>query len=104
MELADQFRRMGLNKYQSEILAALLEDPELTAEQLSEKSGVPYTKIYQVLCSLEATDFIRSTLERPKKYRATEPESIVRLLAKRYEDCLLEVKNQGDILLAAMHE
>ena len=78
-------RDLGLSEYEASAYRALLETGPATAKELSEASGVPMGRIYDVLGSIEAQHLVRSqAASRPKKYVAVEPETALdRLLEDR---------------------
>lgn len=77
MSISDKTRkaleRIGLTSYEIRTFSALLKSGELTASDLSQKSGVPYSKIYEVLGTLEEKGWIGSDDSRPTKYFAKSP-------------------------------
>jgi len=81
-------RDVGLSKYEARAYRSLLESGPTTAKTLSEASGVPMGRIYDVLNSLEQHRLVRSqAASRPKKYAAVEPETALdRLLDEKRED------------------
>jgi sugar-specific transcriptional regulator TrmB len=81
-------RDVGLSKYEARAYRSLLEVGPTTAKELSEASGVPMGRIYDVLNSLQQHRLARSqTASRPKKYVAVEPETALdRLLEEKRRD------------------
>ena len=79
MNISDKTRRalekIGLTSYEIRTFTSLLKDGELTASDLSQKSGVPYSKIYEVLGTLEEKGWIGSDDSRPTKYFAKSPST-----------------------------
>ena len=55
MNISDKSRKsmetIGLTSYEIKVYLSLLEHGSLTASDISKKSGVPYSKIYEVLNS-----------------------------------------------------
>lgn len=80
-ELAD----LGLSEYESRTYRSLLQTAPATARKLSDASGVPMGRVYDVLESLETLGLVRSQpASRPKRYVAVEPAvGLDRLLAER---------------------
>jgi sugar-specific transcriptional regulator TrmB len=76
---------LGLSEYEASAYRALLETGPATAKELSEASGVPMGRIYDVLGAIESQHLVRSqAASRPKKYVAVEPETALdRLLEDR---------------------
>ncbi|MEM4391510.1 MAG: helix-turn-helix domain-containing protein [Candidatus Nitrosotenuis sp.] len=77
MSISDNTRKslekIGMTSYEIRTYSSLLKAGELTASDLSQKSGVPYSKIYEVLGSLEEKGWIGSDDSRPTKYFAKSP-------------------------------
>ncbi|MFC7167523.1 TrmB family transcriptional regulator [Halospeciosus flavus] len=78
-------RDLGLSEYESQAYESLLGLGSATAKELSDESGVPMGRIYDVLGSLESAGLVRAqSASRPKQYAAVEPETAVdRLLDRR---------------------
>ncbi|WP_423747183.1 helix-turn-helix domain-containing protein (plasmid) [Haladaptatus sp. SPP-AMP-3] len=75
---------LGLSSYEEKAYRTLLVTGAVTATELSEDSGVPRGRIYDVLNGLEARTLVRTRSGEPKRYVAVEPETVVeRLLAER---------------------
>ena len=57
MSISDKVRKslekIGLTSYEIRTYISLIDGGELNASELSNKSGVPYSKIYEVLGTLE---------------------------------------------------
>ncbi|WP_436928328.1 TrmB family transcriptional regulator [Halosimplex halobium] len=75
---------LGLSSYEEKVYRALLSLGSATAGEVSEASGVPMGRIYDVLNGLDARDIVRSQSTEPTRYAAVDPETAVdRLLAER---------------------
>ena len=61
--------RAGFTKYQSVIIDTLLREGEMTAFELSQKTGIPRNKIYQIFKEMKenGADFLVMAQERPKR-------------------------------------
>lgn len=73
-EMLEQLKELGLTEYDAKVYYILVSQGTLTAIDLSRESGVPMSKIYVVLGRLENQGWISVVPERPKKYRAVDPE------------------------------
>ena len=62
MSISDKTKKslekIGLTSYEIKTFSALLKSGEMTASDLSQKSAVPYSKIYEVLGTLEEKGWI----------------------------------------------
>jgi sugar-specific transcriptional regulator TrmB len=66
---------IGLTSYEIRTFSSLLTEGQLNASDLSKKSRVPYSKIYEVLGVLEQKGWIESDDSRPTKYFAKSPST-----------------------------
>jgi len=88
--------KIGLTGYEIKTFSTLLNTGEITASDLSQKCGVPYSKIYEVLGGLEEKGWIGSDNSRPTKYFAKSPNSALQTTKQRREEEF--AKNQKVIL------
>lgn len=96
MDTVLYLQKLGLTGYQSSVLSALLAKQNSTALEITETTGVPYTKIYSVLDSLRYMGFVTADIERPMRFRASNIEDIVDRLVKRHAESLSRVKRVGE--------
>ncbi len=75
-----------LNIYEAKIWAALLSKGVATAGELSEISGVPRSRAYDVLESLEKSGFIIMKIGKPIKYLAVKPEDVFKRVKKQLQE------------------
>lgn len=67
----------GLNIYESKVYVALLSKNVASVSEVAELSGVPRSRVYDVLESLEKKGFAMSKLDKPVKYIAVKPEAVI---------------------------
>ncbi|MBI2575844.1 TrmB family transcriptional regulator [Candidatus Woesearchaeota archaeon] len=75
-----------LNIYEVKIWTVLLEKGIATAGELADLSGVPRSRCYDVLESLEKKGFIIMKIGKPIKYLSVQPEEIISRVKKNIED------------------
>ncbi len=76
-------RELGLSSYESKALAYLaLSRGEVKASDLSKATGIPRTKVYTVLESLEDLGLVRISPTRPLKASSPPPELLPTLLSE----------------------
>jgi len=75
-----------LNIYEAKVWAALLSRGSASAGDLADISGVPRSRSYDVLESLEKKGFVIMKLGKPIKYLAIQPEEIVKRSKRKVED------------------
>ena len=72
----EELQRIGLTEYESKVYLCLLNDHMNGAANLSMKSGVPRTRIYDVLESLAEKGWIKIYSGIPLLFRAVDPNEI----------------------------
>jgi len=108
MSVSDKTKKslenIGLTSYEIRSYTTLLKEREINASEISEKSGVPYSKIYEVLGMLEEKGWIGSDGSRPTKYFAKSPTTALETTKQSAENEFL--KNQSVILteLTSLYE
>lgn len=70
----------GLNVYESKVWLALLSKNGASVGEIAEISGVPRSRVYDVLKSLEKQGFVIAKLGKPIKYIAVKPAVVVEKL------------------------
>ena len=108
MSVSDKTKKslenIGLTSYEIRSYTTLLKEREINASEISEKSGVPYSKIYEVLGTLEEKGWIGSDDSRPTKYFAKSPTTALETTKQSAENEFL--KNRSVILteLTSLYE
>src|SRR5215213_6993585 len=77
---------LGLTGYEIRVYLSLLDTGSMTAADVSKKSGVPYSKIYEVLNSLEEKGWLESGSSRPQKFFPKSPSSALGITRTRQEN------------------
>ena len=74
----EYLKQIGLTTYESEAYLALLSRRMMTAEEISEKTSVPITRVYGTLEQLMQKGFAKIVQGRPKRFHAVSPEQAKR--------------------------
>ena len=82
-ELLSALASLGLTQYEAKIYAALLVEGVSTAKNISNISGIPYGKIYELLDALSQKGFISVLPSKPRKYKATAFENAINVHKKK---------------------
>jgi len=82
-EFINKLKEFGLNSYEAKLWTALLSRGISTAGELSEIAGVPRSRTYDVLESLEKKGFIVMKIGKPIKFIALPPNEVVERVKKR---------------------
>lgn len=79
-----ELTELGLSTYEEQVYRTLLVNGATTAADLSDASGVPRGRIYDVLNNLESRQLVHAQSTEPTQYAPVEADTAVsRLLAER---------------------
>ena len=103
MSISDKVRKslekIGLTSYEIRTYTSLVNGGELNASELSSTSGVPYSKIYEVLGTLEEKGWIGSDDSRPTNYIAKSPTTALETTKQNVD---IEFSNNQDKILSEL--
>ena len=85
-EARKTLRQIGLTSYETRAYLALIESGVMTASQVSERSDVPYSKIYETLNSLQRKGWIETKKGRPTRYYPKAPSEAFQATRLRLEE------------------
>ncbi len=89
-------RSIGLTDYEISIYLTLISKGPMDARELSEASGVPYSRIYNILTQLDKEKMwiIKEEESRPSRYFAKSPDEALVIAKKQYNDSFNEHSNR----------
>jgi sugar-specific transcriptional regulator TrmB len=97
MEISDKAKKsmesLGLTNYEIRVYTTLLFSGSTTAAEISKKSGVPYSKIYDVLNSLYERGWTYSDNLRPQNFFPKSPSTAVEAMMIEMENSIRSYKN-----------
>ncbi len=84
----ESLRAIGLTDYEIAIYLTLISRGPMDARELSDTSGVPYSRIYNILTQLEKEKkwIIKEEESRPSRYFAKHPDEALIIAKKQYND------------------
>lgn len=89
MVIAEKTRRaledLGLTAYEIKACVSLIDFGLMTAAEISKQSGVPYSKIYDVLNSLESKGWIQADRSRPSRFYPKSPSTAIETMRLKLE-------------------
>jgi sugar-specific transcriptional regulator TrmB len=97
-------RKAGLTDYEVNAYFALLEKGALTARQISYGAQIPFSKVYQVLNSLERKGWIEVLRKRPSKYFPKSPETALKTAKAAIENEWLQIEKAVADELTPLYE
>ena len=90
--IVEKLQRIGLTEYEGKAYLALVNAHLSTATKVSEKAGVPRTKIYSVLESLERRGWVKIYSGVPLLFKAVEPLKVFEKVKEDYTEFLESVR------------
>ncbi len=85
----ETLKKMGFSEYEARVIYALLRLREADVKLISRYSGVPRTKLYEVLKNLRRKGFVAEIETKPLRYSIIDPEGF---LDRLYEEKKREVE------------
>ncbi|ACS33100.1 HTH-type sugar sensing transcriptional regulator TrmBL1 [Thermococcus gammatolerans] len=76
-EIIEKLQRLGLTKYESVAYITLLKLGPSKATDITKESGIPHTRVYDVLSSLHRKGFVDVMQGTPRLYKPVNPEVIL---------------------------
>lgn len=81
-------REIGLTEYESRAYLFLIGKGATTASRISENTDVPYSKIYEVLNSLDKKGWLETKSGRPKRYYPKSPAEALEATRLRIQNTM----------------
>ncbi|QEE15429.1 TrmB family transcriptional regulator [Promethearchaeum syntrophicum] len=85
-EVYAALKEFGLTDYETRAFIALITNGISSAKELSDRTKIPYSRIYDVLVNLENIGFVNVISGRPMKYQAERPAYVAKLAKKQIEE------------------
>jgi sugar-specific transcriptional regulator TrmB len=92
-EAKNALREAGLTEYETRAYLFLLQVGVTTASQISNETDVPYSKIYEVLNSLERKGWVETQTNRPRRYYPKSPSEALDATRLRLENMMKSWRN-----------
>ncbi len=97
--IMDDMKKLGFSEYECKAYLTLLEEYPLNGYTLSKYSGVPRSRIYEVLKNLIAKQVVFEQAEEKNKiYYPVEPDIFVKKLKKDYENIFQHLSDYAGTL------
>lgn len=77
---------LGLSDYEEKAYRTLVRLGKVSASEISRESNVSYGKIYEVLGRLETKGLVQVIPETTKKFLATNPDSLIKLIEDKQKE------------------
>lgn len=90
--LIGKMQEMGFTAYEAKAYVTLLQHNPATGYEISAKSEVPRSAIYDVLKRLESVGLVNAVHAKPRRYIPLPPEKLLSMLQERFDTSLKSLK------------
>ena len=77
---------IGLSKYEAKVYLTLISEGVSTAKNISDITGIPYGKVYEIINSLSYKGFTMILPTKPMKYKAISPYQAIQTSKKNIRE------------------
>ncbi|ASJ15880.1 transcriptional regulator [Thermococcus chitonophagus] len=102
-EIIQKLQKFGLTKYESLAYITLLKLGPSKATDVTRESGIPHTRIYDVLSSLSKKGFVDVMHGTPRLYAPVNPEIVLERLKKELIEDIENLKKAFEDLYKETH-
>ncbi|MBN2155801.1 MAG: TrmB family transcriptional regulator [Candidatus Lokiarchaeota archaeon] len=75
-----------MTDYETKAFVALTINGISSAKEISDKTNIPYSRIYDILLNLESQGWVKVHQGRPMMYQAERPKSVAKIAKKQLEE------------------
>ncbi|RLE62975.1 MAG: hypothetical protein DRJ38_08630 [Thermoprotei archaeon] len=91
-EAIEALRRLGLSRYEALTYLHLLISGGVSPKAVCDATGIPYTKVYDVLKRLERKGWIIQISDRPVLYVAKSPSEVIKKIEETFKHRISEAR------------
>ena len=86
-------KEFGLTDYETRAFVDLIVSGKSNAKEISSRTNIPYSRIYDVLVNLESLGWVKVLSGRPMEYAAERPSLIAKLAKKQLEEKYVRIES-----------
>ncbi len=86
-------KEFGLTDYETRAFVDLIISGKSNAKEISSRTNIPYSRIYDVLVNLESLGWVKVLSGRPMEYAAERPSLIAKLAKKQLEEKYIRIES-----------
>ncbi len=97
LTIMQDMKKLGFSEYECKAYFSLLEDFPLNGYALSKNSGIPRSRIYEVLKNLIAKQVVfEQAEEKNKLYYPVDPKIFIKKIKSHYDDIFSNISQMAD--------
>ncbi|MEM1573649.1 MAG: helix-turn-helix domain-containing protein [Candidatus Methanomethylicaceae archaeon] len=89
----EKLKEMGFSNYESLVYLKLVLHSPSTAKEISESTGIPYTKVYNILENLALKGWIEIGHGRPMQFKAKPPLEVIEIIKSEYKNRINKIED-----------
>ncbi|MGQ9759553.1 MAG: TrmB family transcriptional regulator [Candidatus Methanomethylicaceae archaeon] len=93
MNAFERLREASLTDYEALVYLRLVLEGPSSAKEISEASGVPHTRVYDVLEALELKGWVEIGQGRPMRFKAKPPSEVINVIRTEYQHRLNRIED-----------
>lgn len=93
-EIIPYFKEMGFTEYEAKVYLSLLNNHPASAYSISQQSGVPHSRVYDITRRLIKKGIAVSTGTNPELFTPLSPDALMEKLERDYQRQAEELKNR----------
>ena len=93
-KMSTSLLELGLNKYEEKVYLTLVEEGVSSAKNLSNITGIPYGKVYEVLNNLSMKGWLVILPAKPMKFQAVSPKEVIANTRKNMQEQLNQLEER----------
>ncbi len=82
-KLLNLFKQLGFTEYEGKVYLSLLGSHPASAYTVSQSSGVPHSRVYDILRRLTEKGYAQAVGENPRRYSPLSPGELIKYLNKK---------------------
>lgn len=102
-DIIEKLQKLGLTKYESLAYLSLIKIGPSKATDITRESGIPHTRVYDVLSSLHRKGFVDVINGSPRLYRPVNPEVVLERLKEEFTRDIEKLKEEFAELYRETH-
>lgn len=93
-EMISLFKGLGITEYEAKVYLSLLSAHPASAYTISQNSGVPHSRVYDVTRRLMTREMVASTGTKPEMFSPLSPEKVIEKLKHEYQHCASDLQER----------
>ena len=108
LTIEQELLEVGLTKYEARALLTLFTQRDLSAEEISKQTGIPYPRVYDTMEDLEKKGLIEIIPGRPRRFMAIDPRTgfanLLKIKKEEFDREIKQLEEKLDQLVVSLND